>query len=223
MKRMKENNLINDIREAKGKQNIWLRIGLYVLGCLILAFGVAITYKSKDLGAGPVDALHYGLSQKIGLSIGTCVIIVGSTVVMITAFIQRAFPKLQAIITVLILGQCINLWMWVIAPFEVEQTFIKVICLLVGVMIIALGASIYLIPNVSPTPLDLLTLTLCQKFNKSFRFIKTILEGILLILAWIAGGPVWFGTLFIAGTVGFIVQFFIKIFFPIYHQVMSRD
>ena len=49
-----------------------IRIGVYCLGLLLLAFGVAVSVNS-DLGVSPVNSLPYVISRIIHVQLGTCV------------------------------------------------------------------------------------------------------------------------------------------------------
>ena len=62
-----------------------LRWSFFILGLMILALGAALTVKGKLLGIGPWDVFHYGLSLKLGLTIGSWSIIIGFLLLTISS------------------------------------------------------------------------------------------------------------------------------------------
>lgn len=67
-----------------------MRYVVYVLGILILTFGIALTIQS-DLGASPFDALLVGLSINVGLSVGSWEVIIAFIMICINALLNRCF------------------------------------------------------------------------------------------------------------------------------------
>lgn len=58
-------------------RSIKVKYATYVLGILILTFGISFTIQS-DLGTSPFDALLVGLSKNVGLTVGSWEIIIAS-------------------------------------------------------------------------------------------------------------------------------------------------
>lgn len=51
------------------------RLGIYLIGLVVLAFGVTLAVNS-NLGVSPVTSLPYVVSQVLNVTLGTCTIIV---------------------------------------------------------------------------------------------------------------------------------------------------
>ncbi len=200
----------------------FVRFVFLIVGLLILGLGIALTLEAKDLGTSAIDALQYGLSEKFGRSVGFWVFVVGVVLVMSTALLELKLPKFQAAIPVFILGQAVDMWITLFTPFEPATLLIEILFLLAGTLVIALGAAVYLTPNLVATPLDLFTIALGTKINRSFGFAKTIVEISALLLALLVGGPIWFGTIVITVTVGPCIQYFLKPVGRLQKRLFSR-
>ncbi|MFP3338738.1 hypothetical protein R0J91_12205, partial [Micrococcus sp. SIMBA_131] len=64
------------------------RFLFYVVGLFVLTAGITLTIKS-DIGAGAWDALNVGLSETIGFTVGSWVIIVGMILIIVNAILMR--------------------------------------------------------------------------------------------------------------------------------------
>ncbi|MGA9288271.1 MAG: membrane protein, partial [Anaerobacillus sp.] len=120
------------------------RFMFYVIGLLVLTAGITLTIKS-DIGAGAWDALNVGLSETIGLTVGSWVIIVGIVLIIINALLMKAWPDFFALITIFVTGLLIDFWL--IAIFDnliIGGIFIAYIVFIVGMVLIGLGIAIYM-------------------------------------------------------------------------------
>ncbi len=62
---------------------------------------------TADLGLGPWDVLHQGISRRVGISIGIATILVGATVLMMW-FPLRERPGIGTITNVLVIGTTVD-------------------------------------------------------------------------------------------------------------------
>ena len=58
------------------------RLGIYCLGLLVLAFGIALSVNCR-LGVSPVSSLPYVVSQILNISLGTCTTIVYTVYILL--------------------------------------------------------------------------------------------------------------------------------------------
>ena len=59
-----------------------IRLGIYCLGLLVLAFGIALSVNS-NLGVSPVSSLPYVVSRIVNISLGSCTVIVYAVYVLL--------------------------------------------------------------------------------------------------------------------------------------------
>jgi uncharacterized protein len=194
------------------------RILFFIVGLLILSFGISLTVKS-GLGSGAWDALNVGLSETIGLTPGTWVVIVGILLIILNAFLLKKRPDVGAIITVLITGIFIDFWLLqVFGELVVDAIVNQAIVFLIGVVAMGLGISIYIQAKLPLSPIDNLMMALRARLGLDFMKAKTLGEVVALVLAFIFRGPIGVGTLIVTFTVGPLIQ----LFSPFFEKLLNR-
>ncbi|MCP8616969.1 YczE/YyaS/YitT family protein [Salirhabdus salicampi] len=181
--------------ETKGIQ--WC---FFVVGLMILAFGIALTIEARELGISPWDVLHYGLYMNFGLTVGSWSIIVGMIIVTFTCIVTKSGPQIGTILNMVFIGLFIDLFLlllptpsslWVMAPMFI-----------IGVAFSALGIGVYVASGLGAGPRDGLMLYLTKKTGWKVQWVRNVIEVNILILGWMLGGPVGIGTLLIALLLG---------------------
>jgi uncharacterized protein len=187
-----------------------IKILFYLIGLFLMGFGVTLTIKA-DLGAGAWDALNVGLSNVIGLTVGSWVIIIGVILIFINALIVRGKPKFLAVVTILLIGFSVDFWLIVVMnKVQLSTLVLQVISLISGIMLIAVGVAMYLQTKFPANPIDQLMISLHERFHLNFMIAKTIGEVTALILAFILQGPIGIGTIIITFLIGPMIQWLNK-------------
>ncbi|AKF32167.1 MULTISPECIES: YczE/YyaS/YitT family protein [Bacillus] len=183
----------------------------YVLGIMILTFGISVTIQS-DLGTSPFDALIVGLSVHAGLTVGSWEIIIAFLLICCNSMLKRQRPEFSGMITAFITGIGIDMWLFflhrVITP---ELWYGKAGCFAIGLVVIGIGTATYLHTNFAPIPVDRLTLIVRDLTGRSIFFSRTVIYFIFFILAVMLKGPVGIGTLLTVCLGGIILHFFMPI------------
>ncbi len=191
------------------RNNLKLRIVFFLVGLLIMALGISIIAIS-NFGNGPWDAVNIGLSDRTGLSIGLCMNIVAVIQIIIGGIINKEFPNIATMITSICLGLFIDFWMLFLGKIAVVGTLMKFGVFLLALPIISVGISIYLVSNLPNTPLDYFMLSIKSKLNLSLMASKITSESIGLVLGFILGGTIGFGTIIIIVSIGPMIQYLQK-------------
>ncbi|MGM8216561.1 YczE/YyaS/YitT family protein [Bacillaceae bacterium W0354] len=182
-----------------------LRWSFFILGLIVLALGISLTIKGKQLGIGPWDVFHYGLYLNLGLTIGTWSIIVGCLLLLIGSIINKQWPKIGAILNMLLIGLFIDFFNWLIP--SVDSLVGAIIVFIVGIVLIAYGIGLYVSPDFGAGPRDSFMLMLVEKTGWSIPKVRNSIEVLVFIFGWLLGGPVGIGTVIIAFTLGPILGF----------------
>lgn len=186
---------------------MYIRFLFFTVGLLFVSLGASLTIIS-DLGAGPWDALSAGLSSAFGLTIGSWVFIIAIIMIMVNALIQKVRPDFFAIITGLLLGSSIDFWMYTFFENTVfESGIVKLVILLGGIFILAIGIALYIQASLSPNAIDNFMISLHKRFGMKLMYAKLAGEIIALFLAAFVAGPIGIGTFIIALFIGPFVQF----------------
>jgi len=194
------------------------RFILYVSGIIIMTFGIALTIRSL-MGTSPFDALLVGLFETFGLTIGSWEIVVGLALVLFNAVAQHRKLEYFALLTSLITGMGIDLWLFVLGDLISPITlFSQASCLILGVGIVGLGVVINLQADFAPNPMDRSMLVINELTGLNVAISRALISLALVILAFIFSGPIGIGTVFSALFTGVFIKFFMR-----YTAYLNKD
>lgn len=189
---------------------------IYVLGLLILTLGIALTIQS-NLGTSPFDALLVGLSQKIGLTVGSWEIILAVILIILNSLLKKQRPEVLGLGTAFITGIGIDLWLFLL-PITPELWYSQLICFTIGMSAIGLGTAMYLCINFAPIPIDRLILIIQELTNTTIFLSRTFIYIVFLFFAFTLDGPIGVGTLLTVCLGGLVLHFFM----PYTDKVLNR-
>ncbi len=175
---------------------------LRCLGGLVLC-GVGIaTIIAADLGVAPWDVLHQGISDRIGLPIGTVILLLG-VVVLALWWPLGIRPGVGTILNAALIGVFVDLTD--LGLPDARGVVAQISYLLVGIAAIGVGSGLYIGAGLGPGPRDgLMTGIAARGF--SLRATRTVLEVAVLVGGWLLGGSVGIGTAAFAVAIGPIVH-----------------
>jgi uncharacterized protein len=180
-----------------------LRWTFFFVGLIVLALGITLTIKGKDLGIGPWDVFHYGLFTQFGLTIGTWSIIVGIFLLTMTAIFTKVLPKIGAFLNMLLLGIFIDLFNYIIP--DPETILVQTVLFIIGTVIVGYGIGLYVSADLGAGPRDSLMLLIVEKTGWKIQWVRNGIEMMVFLFGWLLGGPVGIGTIFIAIFLGSMV------------------
>ena len=168
-----------------------IRVLIYCLGLLSLAFGVAFSVNS-NLGVSPVNSLPYVISRILNVQMGTCVTAVFCFYILLQILILgRKFNpvNLLQILFSTIFGYFVDFAKMVLGDFAIPTYFGQLTMLAISIPLIALGIVLYMDAQLVPMPMEGLSSCLADKFGVSFPNMKTIIDclvvGIGLVLCFV--------------------------------------
>lgn len=179
----------------------------YLFGLIILTLGIALSVLSL-LGTSPFDALLVGLFRTFGLTIGSWEIVVGTSMVIGNALLDKKRPEYFALITSFITGIGIDSWLFILEYIYIPHGLGgQIIYLLLGILLTGIGVAFYLQSEIAPNPMDRSMMILSNKLNWSVTKSRAIINVLLVIVAFLFGGAIGIGTLINAIFVGWIISF----------------
>lgn len=177
------------------------RFSIFFIGLLIMALGIVLILKA-NLGATPWDVLQVGLYYQLGLTIGSWSIIVGFFILGVSALINKKIPQIGAFINMILVGVFIDMYLF-LPIMQTPSHFIgKLLMFLIGIIIMCYGMGFYISANLGAGPRDSLMLALTNLTGWKVRNIRGTMEIMVLIIGWLLGGPVAFGTFVISLLIG---------------------
>lgn len=176
-------------------------IQLYV-GLVLYGISLALLVRA-ELGLDPWDVFHQGLSDRLPLTFGQVVIVVGALVLL--AWIPlRQRPGLGTISNVIVIGLAVDAALAVISapdPMAWRVTF-----LVSGVVLNGVATAAYIGARLGPGPRDGLMTGLVARTGRSVRLVRTSIELAVLATGWLLGGTVGVGTVLYAISIGPLVH-----------------
>ena len=181
------------------------RVGVYLAGCLCFSLG-AKCFIDSHLGVDPLDVMVLGIVQHIGTTIG---IVSGAVAIAFLALWSgwnRKWPPLTPFITMALVGSLIDLWNWA-GMAEYSKALLPGYGLLaVGLLLAAYGSSLIIMTGIGIRIMDLVAITVVEKWRWPFYAAKLLFEVFFLSTGWLLGGPVGIGTVAFLCVVGPFIQ-----------------
>jgi uncharacterized membrane protein YczE len=161
------------------------------------------------LGLDPWDVFHQGLAERIGLSFGMTVNVVGAFVLLLWIPLRQR-PGIGTIANVLVIGTAVDLTLLVLPAFD--DLAIRVALLVGGIVLNGIAGAMYIGAGLGPGPRDGLMTGLNRRTGWSIRLVRTGIEFSVLAIGWLLGGTVGLGTVLYAVAIGPLVQAFLPLF-----------
>lgn len=180
------------------------RVVRCLAGLVFLGAGLGLVV-AADLGVAPWDVLHQGLSQRLGITIGTASIGVG--VLVLLAWIPlRERPGLGTILNVFVIGATMDLTLAIVDTPEVLWG--QVLYLVVGIWLWGPGSGLYLGVGMGAGPRDGLMTGFARR-GLRVAPVRVGIEVAALSVGFLLGGTVGIGTLAFALGVGPVVAWWL--------------
>lgn len=173
-------------------------------GLFVVAGGIVFTIKA-NLGVNPWDVFHIGVSNQTGMSIGRIIQLTG-LLLLTFSFLLKVKIAIGTVMNMIFLGLFVDLiiaWGFVPSP---EQIWQRLALYLAGVVSFGFGVAFYLSPNLGAGPRDSLMLALTKISRFRAGVIRTFIEVAAASIGFLLGGPLGFGTLIFALTIGFFME-----------------
>lgn len=174
---------------------IFIRLGIFVLGLVLLSLGIATTVRVQHLGLHPWDVLSVGFYDIFGLSIGSWNIIIGMVLTTISLLLDRTYVKFGTFINLFIVGIFVDFFLWLDLLPTATKTWTDVIVIVCGIVIMGVGGGLYNAVGLGAGPRDGFMLSISDKTGYSIRSVRIGIETFVLIIGFLIGGPVFIFTI----------------------------
>ena len=153
------------------------RLGIYILGLWVLAFGIALAVNS-NLGVSPVSSLPYVVSLILGVSLGTCTTVIYAGYVLLQMAISRKFQPalLLQLVFSTIFGYFVDGAKYVLGDFCLPGYVGKLVMLAASIALIGFSLVLYIDVKIAPMPAEGLAGCLGEKLHKPFSSMKTLVD-----------------------------------------------
>ena len=176
---------------------VQLLLGLFL-------YGIAISMMLRAaVGISPWDVLAQGISIRSGIPFGLVTNIVGGVVLLLWIPIRQRLG-IGTVLNALLIGPSAEVGLWLIP--EQTELWVRIPLFVGGLVLLAIATGMYIGARFGPGPRDGLMTGIHRRFGIRIWIVRTSLEVVVLIIGWILGGDVGFGTLAFALLVGPLVH-----------------
>lgn len=200
--------------------NLIKRIFMSLFGVFTGAVSVAI-FKLAAFGVDPFQAFMAGLDKLIPISFGTLYVITNAVLLLFALIFDKHYIGLATFINLFLLGYITEFTYKSLCTLVPEPAlWLRIICLLVGIIIICFGSAFYITANLGVSTYDAVALIMANTWKLwKFKYIRIITDLICVItgcvLFLISGGMLnkimtiaGIGTIITAFFMGPLIDFF---------------
>ena len=185
------------------------RIVLLVAGSTLSTLCYAVTIKAS-LGLGPLFVLQDGLSRRLGIAIGTAVIVTGfGLVVVALALRPRPGPGPGTIVLPVLGGITLD----AVLPYTptLHGWPVRLAGVVLATWLMALGGALVIRASVGIAAYDAVMLGLRRVFGSALAPTRVAMESAALVAGWLLGGAVGIGTVVTGLLIGPGIAFWLRV------------
>ena len=188
------------------------RIIRFLIGMSIIQFGVAL-FLRMNIGSDPFTVFTQGLANTlnnlgVNATTGTANRIILIVLFSIILLLNKSHIKIGTMICVVGVGPIIDLGVSMVSilPVESYNYLLKMFLIALGCFIIAIGFSMLSATKVGVAPNDIIPFIIKERTNWEYRWIRILMDAVLLISGFMLGGTVGVGTIIAMATTGPFIQ-----------------
>lgn len=207
-----------------------IRVLILFIGLIIAHLGVSL-FLLANLGSDPFNVMIQGLSQSIGGIIHSPLITHGNThmtvsilIIIALLSIDRSYIKVGTLICMFCGGPIIDVFNMILSSIINSESAMltRIICNIIGCIILSCGMSIVIKSNAGTGPNDLVGVVISDKSHHKFYIVRIGVDTCFLLLGWLLGGVIGIGTIICLFLVGPVAGFFLPSSEKMINRILSR-
>lgn len=192
-----------------GKEFIWKAL-MSLIGISLISFGTALS-QTMNMGLDPFTAINTGASELLGFTLGNYQLFVNAAILAIILFFDRKIIGWGTIFNLVLVGYMIEFFISMLESFIDPTQFAFIVQLLitvVAILIFTFGVALYMDADLGVSPYDAIAPVITDRVSASYKTVRMIQDIIVVITAWILGGPVGVSTFITGFLAGPLIDFF---------------
>lgn len=196
------------------------RILMSLFGVIICAVSVGV-FKLAALGVDPFQSLMSGLDSLIPIEFGTLYVIVNAVLLLFSLIVDRHNIGIATFINLFLLGYITQFtYDFLQKLFPDPSIVFRAMCLLVGIVVICFGSSLYMTADLGVSTYDAVAIVISGKWKLGkFKYVRICTDLVCVIVGCavflVAGNPAskipqiaGLGTIITAFFMGPLIEFF---------------
>ncbi|MBQ7800978.1 MAG: hypothetical protein IJ375_01495 [Oscillospiraceae bacterium] len=210
----------------KRKLGLWIpRVILLLAGLTIAHLGVTL-FLQADLGSDPFNVLIQGLFRRISwpaalpVTHGWVHVGVSFLIILVLLIVDRGYVRIGTLLCMILGGPIIDMFTLLLGGvIHAGSPFAwRVVCLVLGCVILAFGMTIVIKSQAGTGPNDLVAVVISDKAKWKFGIVRIAVDVCFALAGFLLGGTVGLGTVICAFLVGPTAQ----IFLPVSEKLCGR-
>lgn len=190
---------------ATSPRDLVERIGQLLIGLFLYGAALGLMVRG-GIGVAPWDVLALGIVESLGIGYGLVTVLV-SIVVLLLWIPLRQRMGLGTLLNALLVGPSADLALAVLpGPGSV---WVGAAMFVAGLVLLAFATGLYIAADFGPGPRDGLMTGLVARTGWAVWLVRTLIEGSVLVVGFMLGGPVGVGTVLFAFGVGPLIGWFL--------------
>lgn len=166
----------------------------------LFLYGVALALMVRGaIGVAPWDVLALGIAGRIGLGYGVVTNLVAVAVLLLWIPLRQRVG-LGTLLNALLIGPSADLTLLLVPA--APSAWLGAPLFVVGLVLLSFATALYISADFGPGPRDGLMTGLVARTGRPVWLVRTVLEGSVLVVGFLLGGPVGVGTVLFAFGVG---------------------
>ena len=201
-------------------QNALKKIFRLLFGFFLYGLGIALTMRA-NLGLDPWGVFHQGLSKQTGITMGVAIQIVGAVIMVFDLLLNERIGW-GTLGNVYFIGLFLDIIQRLDTLPAVENIPLRFLMMIGGMIMISLATFLYLGARLGSGPRDGLMVALTKRLKLPVGVIRSAIELTALVIGYLMGGQVGWGTLVMSLAIGVFIQTTFTIFKFDVHKVVHR-
>ncbi len=202
------------------------RIIMSAAGVVIGAISVAI-FRIAAFGVDPFQSLMSGLDKFIPIDFGTLYVIVNAALLLFSLIFDRHYIGVATFINLFLLGYITDFtYIQLLKVFPDPSIPVRIGCLLVGIVVICFGSSLYMTADLGVSTYDAIALICANTWKLwKFKFIRICTDLVCVIVGaafFLMGGGEWSAIPTIIGIGTIITAFFMGPLIELFNEKVAR-
>ncbi|MFN0071661.1 MAG: YczE/YyaS/YitT family protein [Chloroflexota bacterium] len=187
----------------------WPRFSLLLIGPFIISLGFTMNIQA-NVGQGPWQAFHVGISLQTPLTIGMAGQVV-SVSVLALAWLLGVRPGIGTALNIALGGIIQDILIYNHIIPEMHDVVTGYAMMLAGAVVMGLGTALYVKAQIGAGPRDSLMVALSRRLQRDVGPVRVMMDGLAVFFGWLMGAPIGLGTVVFVITLGPILSFWFRV------------
>ena len=180
-----------------------------ILGNILIGIGVSI-FKLSGMGNDPFSGMIMSVSSLIHMNYSSFLILLNCGIFIIEISLGRKYIGVGTLFNWFLVGYVSEFFIWLTKlTIHVPEAFLpRLPIVILGVIVICLGVSLYQTSDAGISPYDSVSLIMADRLPLRYFWCRIICDGICATICLLTGGLIGLGTFLCAFCLGPIIHLF---------------